>query len=288
VIAGVETHHLHAVGRDDRDPTRAAAAVAWSVIAEPGDAVAGYMVDTLGPDTALDLVLGATDAAAVLRVADACRSRVPTVDEDHQRLVSALVPAFARWRPRLPHLDVVRVLRAAAAIGARLTLPGDTTWPAGLADLGPHAPLALWIRGVGRGGTSDAVGVVGSRASTPYGSEMAAEVTSAAADAGAGIVSGGAYGIDAVAHRVALAAGVPTVAVLAGGVDQLYPAGNRDLLHAVMRAGAVVAESPPGVRPTRWRFLHQKRNVTLRGCRRGTETGAGSRRSHWYRRSSRG
>lgn len=73
------------------------------------------------------------------------------------------------------------------------------------------------------------------------------------------------YGIDAVAHRVAIAAGAPTAAVLAGGIDQLYPAGNVDLLRNVARQGALLAESPPGTRPTRWRFLARNRLIAALG-----------------------
>lgn len=98
---------------------------------------------------------------------------------------------------------------------------------------------------------------MGSRANTVAGAEAAAEISSTAADAGCRIVSGGAYGIDAVAHCVAVAAGTPTVAVLAGGIDQLYPVGNAQLRHNVARQGALLAESAPGTRPTRWRFLAQ-------------------------------
>ncbi|MFS2032033.1 DNA-processing protein DprA, partial [Curtobacterium sp. CT11-45] len=91
--------------------------------------------------------------------------------------------------------------------------------------------------------------------------EATAEIASVAADDGVEIVSGGAYGIDAVAHRVAVAAGTPTTAVLAGGVDQFYPAGNHDLLRNVLGRGRVLSESPPGTRPTRWRFLHRNRLI---------------------------
>jgi DNA processing protein len=78
------------------------------------------------------------------------------------------------------------------------------------------------------------------------------------------VVSGGAYGIDAHAHRAALAGGagaVPTIAVMAGGVDRFYPSGNEDLLRAVCNQGAVLAEVPPGSAPTRYRFLQRNRLI---------------------------
>ncbi len=74
-------------------------------------------------------------------------------------------------------------------------------------------------------------------------------------------ISGGAYGIDAAAHRGALARERPTVAVLAGGVDRLYPAGNSALLTQVCRDGLVVSEAAPGCAPTKYRFLVRNRLI---------------------------
>jgi DNA processing protein len=75
------------------------------------------------------------------------------------------------------------------------------------------------------------------------------------------IVSGGAYGIDGMAHRATLACGGLTVAVLAGGIDQLYPAGHDELLRRIIGAGVVVSEVSPGGAPTRWRFLQRNRLI---------------------------
>ena len=75
------------------------------------------------------------------------------------------------------------------------------------------------------------------------------------------MVSGGAYGIDGVAHRATLSAEGLTVAVLAGGIDVPYPAGHAALLRRISEQGAVVSEYPPGVRPARYRFLTRNRLV---------------------------
>jgi DNA processing protein len=272
---------------DDRDEVLAR--VAWSTVVEPGDADAGELVARLGPSRAIRAALVALDAGpaelAEMLVgagAGAGAGAVPTVstvstvptwahDEDdvRARLVetcaTALVPALDRWRPRLIRLDVDAVLAAASAVGCALLVPGDEDWPAGLDDLGPHAPLVLWRRGGPPAADRPSVAVVGSRANTILGAEAAAEVTSAAADAGCTVVSGGAYGIDAVAHRVAMAARTPTVAVLAGGIDQLYPAGNTAMLRSVADHGALFAECPPGTRPSRWRFLARNRLIAALG-----------------------
>ena len=242
----------------------ALARVAWSALVEPGDGTAGALVRALGAERALRLVTGSGRARAVR---DACAAAGVPLDDS---LTDALVGALDRWRPRFARADPERVIDAATAVGATLLLPGDPEWPVGMDDLGVHAPLVLWRRGRPRAdqppvSSRPCLAVVGARSNTLAGAEACAEITSAAADAGCTTVSGGAYGIDAVAHRVAIAAGAPTVAVLAGGIDQLYPAGNVELLGNVARQGVLLAESPPGTPPTRWRFLARNRLIAAMG-----------------------
>lgn len=242
------------------DLVQAASRVAWSSIAEPGDAVVGELVTVLGAERALGLVLRVVDEDGPDAMVAACAEAGVAGSEDPDAFRPVVRAALDRWRPRLGRSDVADVLAAARSVGARLLVPGAAGWPDRVDDLGPHAPLVLWTRAA----ASEALpslAVVGSRANTVAGAEAAAEISSVAADAGCAIVSGGAYGIDAVAHRVAIAAGAPTIAVLAGGIDQLYPAGNVDLLRNVARQGALLAESPPGTRPTRWRFLARNRLI---------------------------
>ncbi|WP_461110943.1 DNA-processing protein DprA [Streptomyces calidiresistens] len=171
-----------------------------------------------------------------------------------------------RYRDALPERD----LWAANTLGARFVCPGDPEWPAQLDDLGEGRPVGLWVRG----GPSlrllavRSVAVVGSRACTDYGSHVAAELGAGLAEHGWTVVSGGALGIDGSAHRGALAVGGATVAVLACGVDVPYPAAHADLLRRIADQGLVVAELPPGLRPTRGRFL--TRNRVLAALTRGT------------------
>ncbi|MBF0697123.1 DNA-processing protein DprA [Actinomyces bowdenii] len=104
------------------------------------------------------------------------------------------------------------------------------------------------------------IALVGARASTRYGDEAASALASGMTTRGALVISGGAFGVDACAHRGALTAG-PTLSVAAGGVDRLYPAGNAELLQAVIAEGALVAEVPPGCQPARHRFLTRNRLI---------------------------
>ena len=102
--------------------------------------------------------------------------------------------------------------------------------------------------------------LVGARASTRYGEGVATSLASGVTAKGGLIVSGGAFGIDACAHRGALQEG-PTVSVSAGGVDRLYPVGNTGVLEAVIASGALVAEVPPGCQPGRHRFVSRNRLI---------------------------
>lgn len=103
--------------------------------------------------------------------------------------------------------------------------------------------------------------MVGARAATGYGEHVAGELASEAAGGDVVVYSGGAYGIDAAAHRAVLAAGGTTVAVMAGGIERPYPAGHADLLSRVAATGAVVAEVACGTAPTRHRFLARNRLI---------------------------
>ncbi len=113
-----------------------------------------------------------------------------------------------------------------------------------------------------------AVAVVGARASTDYGDHVAGSLAAGCVAGGWSIVSGGAYGIDAAAHRGALAAEGTTVAVLASGIDRLYPVGHGGLLEEVAATGLLVSEAAPGCPPSRTRFL--VRNRLIAALSRGT------------------
>ncbi len=223
------------------EPGRLARAV-LARLAEPGDARMGAAVLRYGP----------VDVLASLRTGS---------------------PALARadgYRTRLDGLDPTEDLRRAQRCRARLLCPGEPEWPSQLDDLGPTAPLALWVRG-GEDLRLLAVrsaAVVGARACTAYGEHVAGEMGAELSDRGWCVVSGGAFGIDAAAHRGALSGPGSTIAVLACGVDVPYPRGNDTLFARVLDAGVLVSELPPGAHPTRSRFL--ERNRVIAAMSRGT------------------
>ena len=105
--------------------------------------------------------------------------------------------------------------------------------------------------------------ITGARASTSYGEHVAGELASDLANAERIVVAGGAYGIEGVAHRAALASGGDTIAVMANGADRMYPMGHRELLERVADLGLMVSEMPPGAVPTRHRFIARARLMGL-------------------------
>ncbi|QUH04494.1 DNA-protecting protein DprA [Saccharopolyspora erythraea] len=190
---------------------------------------------------------------------------------------------------RREHVSGEAALDAAAMAGLRLVMPEHSDWPhesfESLADAcaiglpGVAAPIALWVRG--RIPLAEALGtsvaIVGARAASGYGERVAAEFAHGLAVEGYTVVSGAAYGIDGAAHRGALAAGRPTIAFLACGVDIDYPSGHSMLLRAIGEQGAVVSEYAPGTEPRKHRFL--VRNRLIAACGQGTvvvEAGARS------------
>jgi DNA processing protein len=257
-------------------------------------------------DEDLDEGAGGIDGLAAVRRARAWLSRVCEPGTiDFWRFVDDVGPVDAVRRLRAGHApERIRSLagtraaedhsladlRRAERCEARLVIPEDDEWPAfplhsltlataeepddwirqSTRTLALVPPLALWVRGRARLDemVDRSVAIVGSRASTAYGEHVAGELGCQLAEKRCTVVSGGAYGIDAAAHRGALAVDGPTVAVLACGVDRVYPAGNGALLNRIADSGLLVSEWPPGAAPHKHRFL--VRNRLIAGLTRGT------------------
>ena len=234
------------------------ARMVWSSVVEPGDRIAGSLIDVYGPVDAL--MFAETTTHAARDIAQTCNT---LTDCGNATTDDELRDGLGRWSARLAAGNVVAQLEAAARVGAQVVIPGDDVWPSGVSELGNHAPHALWLRGnrstLERARRS--VAIVGARASTGYGEHVTMELVSGLVRKQFAIVSGAAYGIDGMAHRAALAEEGDTIAVLAGGIDRLYPSGHDALLQRIIATGAVVTEMPPGFSPTKWRFLQRNRLI---------------------------
>ena len=132
----------------------------------------------------------------------------------------------------------------------------------------PDAPVALWVSGDASALSAPQITIVGSRQPTPTGREIAGEWAHALAASGLIVTSGLATGIDAAAHRGALAAGGRTIAVCATGLDLTYPPAHAPLAARIAAHGALVSELAPGTAPRARNF--PRRNRILAGLALGT------------------
>jgi DNA processing protein len=228
------------------------ARIALAHLVEPGSRALGLLVARVGP----------VETLARLRAGEV---------SDALRAVTA---------PRLaaadPDLVVDQALLRAQRLGVRIVTPGDDEWPRQLDELsgisvdGPDRfrrdtfpPHCVWLRGEPRlaEACDRSVAVVGSRACTSYGEHVAGDLSFGLAERGWTVVSGGAYGVDAAAHRGALAAGGCTIAVLACGIDRPYPLAHASLFDRIGELGLLLSEWPPGSDPHRHRFLVRNRVI---------------------------
>ncbi|WP_105034144.1 DNA-processing protein DprA [Cryobacterium aureum] len=216
-----------------------------AALSEPGDTITGTLVARLSAAETVHLITSG------------------------DRLPNGIDPAegelwLRRLAPRINPGQIDRILSDMERHDLRLLTPEDLDWPGELQQLGTSAPIALWLKGDPSQLSTPLPGrvtIVGARASTAYGSQVATELASELASQGRTIVSGGAYGIDGSAHRAATVS-FPgsTIAVLATGLDRLYPTGHEQLFERIEQSGGLlVSELPPGSAPTRWRFLQRNR-----------------------------
>jgi len=194
------------------------------------------------------------------RIALACLLARPDGGADARRRARGTIAAPDREGDDLAaRLDAAATLAdGLAATGWRWTAAGDPDFPPGLTTVS-DPPLGVFVRGTVPGGAAAAI--VGSRRATAYGREVAEHFGRALAAAGVTVVSGMARGVDAAAHRGALAAGGPTVAVWGAGPDRVYPREHAALADEIAAAGALVTEYPPGCAPLPFHFPERNRLI---------------------------
>jgi DNA processing protein len=221
------------------DDSERRARAALTRIAEPGDQAIGRALRREGPTQTLHALTTGTPLPGI----------------SHNRA--------AGYRMRAGRADPDADLATITEIGGRFICPGDPEWPAQLDDLGDQLPIGLWVRGRPslRLWALRSVALVGARACTEYGAHVATALAAQLAEAGWTVASGAAYGIDGAAHRGALAATGPTIAVVAAGADTHYPPGHTELIERIAQQGLLIAELPPGEHPTRSRFILRNRVI---------------------------
>ncbi|MBP6878823.1 MAG: DNA-processing protein DprA [Phenylobacterium sp.] len=180
-------------------------------------------------------------------------------------LALAALPDLARRGGRVSPLgvppveDVMRELEAGQALGARLIGSCEADFPAALAAVDPPPPL-LWTRGDAALLNRSSIAVVGARVASAGGQRFARGLAAELGAAGHVVVSGMARGIDGAAHEGALPTG--TVAVLGGGIDDIYPHEHRDLYQRIVAEGCVVSENAPGRTATARDFPRRNRVIS--------------------------
>lgn len=224
------------------------ALAALTALFDPADDVARKLVTEHGAHTAYRIAIGARPAYPFAGV---------SADE--------LAEGLSRWLPKFRNLKPEDDLAAIERLGGGFLIPGDEHWPEALNDL-DTPPYGLWHRGDISNGIpvkEKIVALIGSRDSSNYGLQVAGDMASGLVRAGFTILSDLSYGVAGMTHKVAMAAGADTmpatIAVVAGGVDRIQPAGHQDLAEAILGRGLIVSEQPPGTGPTRQRFMQRNR-----------------------------
>lgn len=237
-VSGVDPEAAHVVASASRDDEQLAALVA----------LAG--LPNLGPSRFWSLLSGSAPTEAWQRVLAGrapASGRTDDAAQRWQRWAASVAPAAVLDRHRTQGIDVVPF--------------GAADFPSVLLE-DPDPPVVLFRSGPRRHDTSTAVAIVGTRKCTRYGKDVAHELGALLAGRSIGVVSGLAHGIDAGAHAGAMTTDPSRcVAVVAGGLDVIYPRGNRHLWHEVRAHGQILSEWPLGAAPTRWRFPARNRLV---------------------------
>lgn len=167
-------------------------------------------------------------------------------DEEAYRMVGGLADSVIRslMNKSLDQADVV--LGDCDRYGIQLLTLQDSTYPERLRAIA-QPPMVLYWKGRQFAFDNEAaIGMVGSRQATPYGTQAAAKLSADLTRKGALVVTGMAQGIDASAVRGALKVGGPVISVLAGGIDRVYPRNHQNLYEDVAAVGALISEYPPG------------------------------------------
>lgn len=208
--------------------------------------------------------IGLHTACALLQAAGSAERLFAMTEEEMESLASG---SATRLKAALAARDEAFHYAEAACLeaekgGYRIISYWDDDYPERLRECN-DAPPVLYYRGTATMNAARSVAIVGTRRMTPYGSSLCEAFVRDLASLCPGtlIVSGLAYGVDICAHRAALAHGLPTIGVLAHGIDTIYPPVHRNTAAEMTRNGGVLTEFPAGTRPERQNFVRRNRVI---------------------------
>lgn len=145
--------------------------------------------------------------------------------------------------------------------GIRIVKISDKEYPANLKEI-HNPPQILYVRGNLKPEDDISVAIVGARRCSEYGKRVTRKLASGIAEAKVTIISGLALGLDTIAHEEAVKKGSRTIAVLANGLDTVYPQANWELAEKISQNGALISEYPPGTEPLKQNFPARNRIIS--------------------------
>ncbi|CCH54808.1 DNA protecting protein DprA [Fibrisoma limi BUZ 3] len=189
-------------------------------------------------------------AADVFHSSPAKLQKIPGIGE---------VTARAVLKPGL-QTEAEQVLKRLEQLNARALFYTDPDYPSRLKPL-YDAPTLLYYRGHGNLNATRTIGLVGTRQATDYGRRITDEIVQSLVPYGVSVISGLAYGIDIAAHRASLINGLPTIGVMASGLDVIYPAVHQKTAQEMQEQGGLLTESVPGTKPDAHLFPARNRII---------------------------
>ncbi len=209
-----------------------------------------YLTPGLGPTGCMKLVEAFGSAADALKASQTNLRKVPGLRKNSLAAIGTVKQA-----------RVQQEIDQAARFGVTIICQDDHTFPELLRHI-HNPPVILYVKGDVELLNKPGLGIVGSRAASSYGLEMATSFAARLAGLGLNIISGLALGVDGAAHRGALQAAGKTVAILGCGLDIVYPAQHQKLYDKIAANGAIISEYPFGTRPENFRFPARNRIIS--------------------------
>ncbi len=217
---------------------------------EEQDQIALTLVPGVGVVLVRQLISYCGSASAVFRSPVAKLLKIPGIGE---------ATARALLKPEARH-EAETVLRQLEKRNARALFYTNPDYPARLKGL-YDAPAILYWQGTADLNAPRTIGIVGTRQATDYGRRITDELVQGLQPLGVSVISGLAYGIDIAAHRASLACQLPTIGVLASGLDIIYPASHEKTAKDMLAQGGLMTESRPGTKPEAYLFPARNRII---------------------------